>query len=290
MDGLSSEELDGKLREFLAEDLGPGGDVTTNATVPSNAIATAEIIAKSDCVVSGLPAARRVFELLDPRLSWQEKVPSGAKVRAGTTLAVLSGRARAILTAERVALNLLQRMCGIATTTRRYVEAVDGTGCRILDTRKTAPGLRAFDRAAVRDGGGKNHRFGLFDLVLVKDNHRAVAGGVAPALEAVRRTIPAGMPVEVEVETEDELLAAVAGGADRLLIDNQSPETVGRWAAIARRGHRRPAIEASGNMTLDRVREYAAAGADEISVGALTHSVTAADISLEIEVARNGIR
>lgn len=290
MDGLSSEELDGKLREFLAEDLGPGGDVTTNATVPSNAIATAEIIAKSDCVVSGLPAARRVFELLDPRLSWQEKVPSGAKVRAGTTLAVLSGRARAILTAERVALNLLQRMCGIATTTRRYVEAVDGTGCRILDTRKTAPGLRAFDRAAVRDGGGKNHRFGLFDLVLVKDNHRAVAGGVAPALEAVRRTAPAGMPVEVEVETEDELLAAVAGGADRLLIDNQSPETVGRWAAIARRGGRRPAIEASGNMTLDRVRQYAAAGADEISVGALTHSVTAADISLEIEVARNGIR
>jgi nicotinate-nucleotide pyrophosphorylase (carboxylating) len=290
MDGLSSEELDGKLREFLAEDLRPGGDVTTDAIVPFNAIATAEIVAKSDCVVSGLPAARRVFELLDPRLSWQEKVPSGAKVRAGTTLAVLSGRARAILTAERVALNLLQRMCGIATTTRRYVEAVDGTGCRILDTRKTAPGLRAFDRAAVRDGGGKNHRFGLFDLVLVKDNHRAVAGGVAPALEAVRRTAPAGMPVEVEVETEDELLAAVAGGADRLLIDNQSPETVGRWAAIARRGGRRPAIEASGNMTLDRVREYAAAGADEISVGALTHSVTAADISLEIEVARNGVR
>jgi nicotinate-nucleotide pyrophosphorylase (carboxylating) len=290
MDGLSSEELDGKLREFLAEDLGPGGDVTTDAIVPSHAIATAEIVAKSDCVVSGLPAARRVFELLDPRLSWQEKVPSGAKVRAGTTLAVLSGRARAILTAERVALNLLQRMCGIATTTRRYVEAVDGTGCRILDTRKTAPGLRAFDRAAVRDGGGKNHRFGLFDLVLVKDYHLAVAGGVAPALEAVRRTAPAGMLVEVEVETEEELLAAVAGGADRLLIDNQSPETVGRWAAIARRGGRRPAIEASGNMTLDRVREYAAAGADEISVGALTHSVTAADISLEIEVARNGIR
>ena len=287
MDGLSSEELDAKLREFLAEDLGPGGDVTTNAIVPSNAIATAEIVAKSDCVVSGLPAARRVFELLDPRLSWQEKVPSGAKVRAGATLAVLSGRARAILTAERVALNLLQRMCGIATTTRRYVEAVDGTGCRILDTRKTAPGLRAFDRAAVRDGGGKNHRFGLFDLVLVKDNHRAIAGGVAPALEAVRRAAPEGMPVEVEVETEEGLLAAVAGGADRLLIDNQSPETVGRWAAIARRGSRRPAIEASGNMTLERVREYAAAGADEISVGALTHSVTAADISLEIEVARN---
>ena len=286
MDGLSSEELDAKLRQFLAEDLGPGRDVTTDAIVPSDAVATAQIVAKSDCVVSGLPAARRVFELLDPRLSWQDKVPSGAKVRAGTTLAVLSGRARSILTAERVALNLLQRMCGIATTTRRYVEAVDGTGCRILDTRKTAPGLRAFDRAAVRDGGGKNHRFGLFDLVLVKDNHRAIAGGVAPALEAIRRAAPEGMPIEVEVETEEELRAAIAGGADRLLIDNQSPETVGRWAALARTGGRRPAIEASGNMTLDRVRDYAAAGADEISVGSLTHSVTAADISLEVEVAR----
>jgi len=138
----------------------------------------------------------------------------------------------------------------------------------------------------VRDGGGKNHRFGLFDLVLIKDNHRAVAGGVAPALEAVRRAAPEGMTVEVEVETEEDLRAAVAGGADRLLIDNQSPETVGRWAAIARRGSRPPAIEASGNMTLDRVREYAVAGANEISVGALTHSVTSADISLEVEMRR----
>ena len=290
MDGLSPEELDAQLREFLAEDLGSGGDVTTNAIVPSDTVVTAEIVTKSDCVVSGLPAARRVFELLDPRLSWQEKAPSGAKVRAGATLAVLSGRARAILTAERVALNLLQRMCGIATTTRRYVEAVDGTGCRILDTRKTAPGLRAFDRAAVRDGGGKNHRFGLFDLVLVKDNHRAIAGGVEPALAAIRRAAPKGMPVEVEVETEEDLRAAVAGGADRLLIDNQTPETVGRWAAIARTGSRRPAIEASGNMTLESVRDYAAAGADEISVGALTHSVTAADISLEVSIGETARR
>jgi nicotinate-nucleotide pyrophosphorylase (carboxylating) len=285
MNGLSPEDLDRRLREFLAEDMG-SGDVTTNSIVPPDAVATAEIVAKSECVVSGLPAARRVFELLDPRLSWQERARPGAKVAAGAMLATLSGKARAILTAERVALNLLQRMCGIATTTRRYVEAVEGTGCRILDTRKTAPGLRAFDRAAVRDGGGKNHRSGLFDLVLIKDNHRAVAGGVAQALEAVRRAAPEGMAVEVEVETEEELRAAVAGGADRLLIDNQSPETVGRWAAIARRCGRPPAIEASGNMTLARVREYAVAGADEISVGALTHSVTAADISLEIEMQR----
>lgn len=289
MDGLSPEDLDRRLREFLAEDVG-SGDVTTDAIVPPDAVAVAAVVAKSDCVVSGLPEARRVFELLDPRLSWQEKARPGAAVAAGSTLATLSGRARAILTAERVALNLLQRMCGIATTTRRYVEAVAGTGCRILDTRKTAPGLRDFDRTAVRDGGGVNHRFGLFDMVLVKDNHRVMAGGLEPALEAARRGAPRGTPVEVEVESEEDLRAAVAGGADRVLIDNQSPETVRRWAAIAREGERPPAIEASGNMTLARVREYALAGADEISVGALTHSVTAADISLEISLDRDGRR
>lgn len=289
MHGLSPEELDARLREFLAEDVG-SGDVTTNAIVPADAVASADIVAKSDCVVSGLPEARRVFELLDPGISWQERARPGTRVAAGATLATLSGKARSILTAERVALNLLQRMCGIATTTRRFVEAVEGTACRILDTRKTAPGLRAFDRAAVRDGGGVNHRFGLFDLVLVKDNHRAVAGGVGAALDAVRRAAPEGMPVEVEVETEADLRAAVTGGADRLLIDNQSASTVGRWAAIARESVRPPVIEASGNMTLDRVRDYAAAGADEVSVGALTHSVTAADISLEISLERDGRR
>lgn len=281
MDGLSADELDSKLREFLAEDVG-SGDVTTDAIVPAGEVTAAEIVAKSECVVSGLPVARRVFELLDPAVTWAERALPGEKVAAGATLATLSGKARAILTGERVALNLLQRMCGIATATRRYVEALEGTSCRILDTRKTPPGLRAFDRAAVRDGGGKNHRFGLFDLVLVKDNHRAIAGGVAPALEAVRRRAPEGIGIEVEVETEEELRAAVAGGADRVLIDNQTPATVGLWAAIARSANRPPAVEASGNMTLRRVREYAAAGADEISVGALTHSVTAADISLEI--------
>ena len=285
MDGLSPEDLDSRLREFLAEDVG-SGDVTTDAIVPPDAVAAAEIVAKSDCVVSGLPAARRVFELLDPEVSWEERATPGSEVAAGTTLATMSGKARAILTGERVALNLLQRMCGIATMTRRYVEAVEATGCRILDTRKTPPGLRAFDRAAVRDGGGKNHRFGLFDLVLVKDNHCAIAGGVAPALEAVRSAAPRGMAVEIEVETEEDLHAAIAGGADRILIDNQSAETVGRWAAVARKSDRPPKIEASGNMTLGRVRDYAVAGADEISVGALTHSVVAADISLEVDTSR----
>lgn len=282
MDGLSAAELDARLLEFLAEDVG-SGDVTTDTIVSADAVASAEIVAKSECVVSGLPVSRRVFELLDPTLSWEERTRPGSKVPPGTTLARLSGKARAILTAERVALNLLQRTCGIATATRRYVEAVAGTGCSILDTRKTAPGLRAFDRAAVRDGGGTNHRFGLFDRVLIKDNHRALAGGVTAALEAVRRAAPEEMTVEVEVESEEDLREAVAGGADVLLIDNQTPETVARWSRVARVGERATEIEASGSMNLENVREYALAGADSISIGRLTHSVEAADISLEIE-------
>lgn len=285
MEGLSREELDQRLLEFLAEDVG-SSDVTTDAIVPPDAVATAEIVAKSECVVSGLPVSRRVFELLDPDLSWEERTAAGSKVPPGTTLARLSGKARAILTAERVALNLLQRMCGIATATRSYVEAVAGTGCRILDTRKTPPGLRAFDRAAVRDGGGVNHRFGLFDQVLIKDNHRVLAGGVSAALETVRRYAPETMTVEVEVESEDDLRQAVAGGADIVLIDNQSPETVSRWSRIARTATPPPRIEASGKVDLGTVRDYALAGADSISIGRLTHSVEAADISLEIEVSR----
>jgi nicotinate-nucleotide pyrophosphorylase (carboxylating) len=285
MDGLSAAELDARLLEFLAEDVG-SGDVTTEAIVSAYAVASAEIVAKSECVVSGLPVSRRVFELLDPTLSWEERTRPGSKVPPGTTLARLSGKARAILTAERVALNLLQRTCGIATATRRCVEAVEGTGCSILDTRKTAPGLRAFDRAAVRDGGGTNHRFGLFDRVLIKDNHRALAGGVTAALEAVRRVAAGKMTVEVEVESEEDLREAVAGGADVVLIDNQTPETVSRWSRVARTGTRAPEIEASGRMELGTVREYALAGADSISVGRLTHSVEAADISLEIEIRR----
>jgi nicotinate-nucleotide pyrophosphorylase (carboxylating) len=243
-------------------------------------------VAKSECVVSGLPVARRVFEILDPDLSWEERTPAGSKVPPGAILARLSGKARAILTAERVALNLLQRMCGIATATRRYVDAVEGTRCRILDTRKTPPGLRPFDRTAVRDGGGANHRFGLFDQVLIKDNHRVLAGGVTAAIEAVRRYAPETMKVEVEVESEEDLREAVAGGADIVLIDNQTPDTVARWSSLARTVPNPPQIEASGNVDLGTVREYALAGADAISIGRLTHSVQAADISLEIEMRR----
>ena len=261
------------------------GDVTTDTTVSREARALGELVAKSACVVSGLPVARRVFELLDPELAWSSEILAGAPVQAGARLAQLSGRARAMLTAERVALNLLQRMCGIATATRHFVDAVAGTPCRILDTRKTAPGLRPFDRQAVSDGGGSNHRYDLSSMVLIKDNHRILAGGVAAAAAAARAGSPAGMPLEIEVETEEELRAAAAAGADWILIDNQTPETVRRWCAILRSQPRPPKIEASGGMTLGRVRAYAEAGADAVSIGALTHSVAAADISLELSPA-----
>ena len=288
MDGLSPAELDAKLREFLAEDVGPG-DVTTDSIVPRDAVAAAEIVAKSDCVVSGLAASRRLFELLDPGLTWEDRARPGSKVPAGTTLARLSGKARAILTGERVALNLLQRMCGIATATHLYVDAVAGTGCRILGTRKTAPGLRAFDRLAVHDGGAADHRFGLFDRILVKDNHRVIAGGVAAALEAVSRNARANVTVEVEVESEEDLREALRGGVRILLIDHQTAETVARWKAIVREAGASAEIEASGDMTLARVRDYASAGADSISVGRITHSVEAADISLEISSPAEGM-
>ncbi len=281
MEHLSGKELDDCLRRFLAEDIGRR-DVTTETTVPEGTRARGELVAKSECVVSGLPLARRVFELLDPKISWEEAVAAGAKVTASTTLARLSGRARAMLTAERVALNLLQRMCGIATATRRFADALAGTSCQVLDTRKTAPGLRAFDRQAVRDGGGTNHRYDLSEMVLIKDNHRRLAGGVARAIALARAGASPGLRIGTEVETEAELRQALEAGADWILIDNQAPETVSRWCAITRATPKPPFLEASGNMRLNTVRAYAEAGADAVSVGALTHSVRAADVSLEL--------
>lgn len=282
MDRLTGEPLDAKLREFLAEDVG-SGDVTSEWTVPAEARARGRFVARSACVVSGLAVARRTFELLDPGLRWEEEVRAGSCVPPEAVLARLSGRAPALLTAERVALNLLQRMCGIATATRAFAQAVGETDCRILDTRKTAPGLRAFDRMAVADGGGWNHRDGLFHMVLIKDNHRRLAGGIARAVDAARRKAPAAMKIEVEVESESDLREALEARAEMILIDNQTPETVERWCRIAAGAATPPFLEASGNMTLERVRAYALAGVDAVSVGALTHSVTAADIALELE-------
>jgi nicotinate-nucleotide pyrophosphorylase (carboxylating) len=282
MTPLSGERLDSKLRDLLAEDVG-SGDVTSLWTVPENARAKGRLVAKGGCVVSGLPIARRTFELLDPELRWTGELSAGTAASPGTPLARLSGKAQGLMTAERVALNLLQRMSGIATAARRFADALEGTSCRVLDTRKTAPGLRAFDRIAVADGGGWNHRDGLYDMVLIKDNHRRLSGSVAAAVAAARRHAPPGMKIEVEVESEEELREALEARVEMILIDNQPPETVARWVSIARQSAAPPFLEASGNMTLDRVRLYALAGADAVSVGSLTHSVTAADISLDLE-------
>jgi nicotinate-nucleotide pyrophosphorylase (carboxylating) len=282
VDASSQREIDEKLRELLAEDIGTG-DVTTESTVAAELQAQGALVTRSAAIVSGLPIAHRVFGLLDFSLAWHEEKSPGQVAFPGETLARLSGRAREILTAERVALNLLQRMCGIATATRRFVDAVTGTGCRILDTRKTAPGLRLFDRIAVRDGGGVNHRSGLFDAVLIKDNHLRLAGGIARAVEGARRLAPAGTRVQVEVENERQLREALATGVDAILIDNQTPQTVRLWCQIAREASRAPFVEASGGIQLENVRAYAEAGPDAVSIGALTHSVIAADIALDLE-------
>jgi nicotinate-nucleotide pyrophosphorylase (carboxylating) len=272
------------IEGFLAEDLGRG-DVTTAAIVPAGTRARGNLLARSATVVAGLEVARMVFLDLDPDLEWKEEFPEGGEAKPGQSLASLAGNARAVLSAERVALNILQRMCGIATATRACVRAVEGTGCRILDTRKTAPGLRLFDKRAVVAGGGTNHRFGLDDAILIKDNHLAIAGSVAAAVDRARRFAPAYMKIEVEVESERALLEALDAGADAILFDNRAQGELAALVAAAR--GRRPGVtlEASGGITLDNVRTYAGTGVDFVSVGALTHSVRAADISLELEIA-----
>jgi nicotinate-nucleotide pyrophosphorylase (carboxylating) len=268
---------------FLLEDIGRG-DATSRAVVPKGVRAKGFLLAKSELVASGLEIAGEVFGLADPGSSWTSLAVEGDLVAPGSRIAEVAGGARGVLAGERVALNLLQRMSGIATETRRYVEAVRGTAARILDTRKTAPGLRALDKQAVVAGGGTNHRFGLDDGILIKDNHIAIAGGVAAAVAAARLRAPFGLRIEVEVESEVQLREALESGADLLLLDNRTPAEASRLVEVARGLASRVRIEASGNVSLANVRAYADAGVDFISIGALTHSVRASDISLELEI------
>ena len=258
------------IADWLAEDVG-AGDATTDALVSEDATCTAQLLVKEPGVVSGLAAAESVFRELDPNLDF---VPTGASPPGA--VARLEGLTRAVLTGERTALNVLGRMSGIATLTRRYVDAVAGTGARILDTRKTTPGLRALEKEAVRAGGGTNHRFGLFDYVLIKDNHLLAAGSIA---EAVEKTGATGLPVEVECDTLEQVRAAVEAGADRILLDNLTVEQLREAVALVAGGAE---TEASGGVTLDTVRAIAETGVDFISVGALTHSARSLDVSLEV--------
>ena len=281
---LSSQARGEILRRFLAEDIGRG-DITSEATVPEDCRAEAEFEAKSPLVLAGMELALETLRLLDPRLTTHTALSDGQSVRSGEILVRISGNARALLAGERVALNLLQHLSGVATLTRRFVDAVAGTGVEILDTRKTTSGLRAFEKYAVTIGGGKNHRFALDDAILIKDNHMRIAGGVGAAIRAAMKARGNARWVEAEVTNLAELDEAIAERPNVILLDNFLPVDVREAVSRVRnnpRGHIR--LEASGGITLETVRIFAEAGVDWISVGALTHSAPASDISLEIRV------
>jgi nicotinate-nucleotide pyrophosphorylase (carboxylating) len=273
---VATDTLERIVHAALAEDIG-GGDVTTEATVPEDAIGTAELLVKEPGVVCGLRAAEVTFRALDPEIQFEAFTADGDVVDAATVVARVSGSERAILTGERVALNFLGRLSGIATLTRRYVQAIDGTGAAVLDTRKTTPGIRALEKYAVVSGGGRNHRFGLDDAVLVKDNHLRAAGSIAAAVELVRAATD--LPVEVECDTLDQVREALEAGVDAILFDNMSLVQLRQAVALA---GGRARLEASGGVSLDTIRPIAETGVDEISVGALTHSARALDVSLEL--------
>jgi nicotinate-nucleotide pyrophosphorylase (carboxylating) len=267
------------IRQALDEDLGQG-DLTSRAVVPEGSSAHGVVIAKDEGVLAGIDVAAATFAAVDGRLSVDVRAADGDSVGPGGELMTVRGDARAILAAERVALNLLGRLSGVATLTARYVAAIEGTGTRILDTRKTTPGLRALEKAAVVAGGGTSHRFGLYDAILVKENHATLAGGVAIAARLAVEAGRNGVPVEVECATLDDVAGALDAGVPRLLLDNMSPEEL-RTAVGLTAG--RAELEASGGITLDTVRAVAETGVDFISVGALTHSAPALDFSLLLD-------
>ncbi len=266
------------VADALAEDLGLVGDITTNATIPATAQARAVIAARKPGVVSGIDVAIAAFREVDERVRVDVRAGDATDVRVGDVIAEIAGPARALLTGERVALNFMGRMSGIATLTARYVAAVTGTRARIVDTRKTTPGLRAFEKYAVRCGGGSNHRIGLYDAVLIKDNHIVAAGGVANAIAAARVMAGHMVKIEVEVDTLEQLATVLDHRIDAVLLDNMTPDTL--RTAVAMIGGRAIA-EASGGVNLDTVRAIAEAGVDLISVGALTHSAPVLDLGLD---------
>jgi nicotinate-nucleotide pyrophosphorylase (carboxylating) len=252
------------------------------ATIGSDSECKAHVIAKSDIVVAGLPYFGRVFQFLDPRVELEELVSEGQQVNAGTSLVNLRGPTRSVLTGERVALNILQRLTGVATMTRRYAEALTGTNTRVVDTRKTTPGMRTMQKYAVRMGGGSNHRFGLDSGILIKDNHIAACGSLTLAVQRVREESPHVLRIEVETKTLEEVDEAIACKADVILLDNMSLELLKESVRRVQSAGKGILTEASGNVTLAKIRTLAETGVDFISVGALTHSVAAADLSLKV--------
>jgi nicotinate-nucleotide pyrophosphorylase (carboxylating) len=274
------QQLRSIVRRALDEDIGEG-DLTTASTVPRRAMLKGKFVAKASGIVAGLEVVRETFRMLDKQVEFHPKVKEGARISEGQLLAKIRGKGRALLGGERVALNFFQRMSGIATMTRAFVDAVQGASAVILDTRKTAPGIRMLDKWAVRCGGGQNHRFGLYDMVLIKDNHIAAAGGITQAVTQVWAAEKKSRFVEVEVKDLKELCEALSLKVDRILLDNMDIETM-RDAVRFTAG--RVPLEASGNVTLENIVDIAETGVDMISVGALTHSVRAFDISFLIEM------
>src|SRR5690606_37614786 len=283
MNWLENGEVLAAIGEFLAEDIGRG-DITTQSTVARETRGAGRFLAKEYLVICGLNVAEAVFLHLDPDIPEIETTfAEGDEVEEGTVFATLKGYADVLLTGERVALNLLQRMSGVATLTRQFVKAVEGTGAQIVDTRKTTPGLRMLEKYAVTIGGGKNHRMGLDDGVLIKDNHIAVAGGISEAVNGAKASVGHLHKIVVEITNWAQLREAINAGADIVMLDNQTPDEAANLVRMPRDLDPRVLIESSGGMDLDRVRAYAEAGVDLISVGRLTHSAKAVDISFKIQ-------
>lgn len=263
----------------LAEDVA-GGDITTDNLIPASSRRKAKMVAKADGVVAGLEIAEMVFRNFDPNLFWNVKVTDGDTVKKGDVIVEFEATYRALLTGERTALNFLQRLSGIATMSHRYAEAVKDFKTEILDTRKTLPGFRLLDKYAVKTGGSSNHRIGLYDMVMIKDNHIEVAGGITQAVTEIRKRIAPGIKIEVETTTLEQVQEAIETGVDMIMLDNMDNTTMKKAVEMIAG---RAKVEASGNMTLERLREVAATGVDYISIGALTHSVQALDISQRLE-------
>jgi nicotinate-nucleotide pyrophosphorylase (carboxylating) len=278
MDSKTLKSAEVLFELAYAEDIGDG-DITTNNLVPPDSNKTAVLVAKEEGVIAGLPVAEMVFKKFDPTIEWKELIPDGSKVKAGDVIAEFKGNYRALLTGERKALNFLQRLSGIATYANKCMQEVEGHKVEILDTRKTLPGYRHLDKYAVRMGGASNHRFGLYDMVMIKDNHIQVAGGIGKAVDAIRSKIPKSIKIEVETSNLEQVQEALDAEVDIIMLDNMSAKMMEEAVKLI---GKRAKIEASGNMTLKRIRKVAATGVNYISIGALTHSVKALDISQRI--------
>jgi nicotinate-nucleotide pyrophosphorylase (carboxylating) len=276
-----------QIRGWLAEDIG-SGDITTETTIPRDSRSKAVIHVKESGIIAGLPIAKLVFEVVDPSLTFLPNVQDGDSVNKGTVIATVEGSTHSLLIGERLALNLMQRLSGIATKTRAFVDALEGLPVRLVDTRKTTPGHRMLEKYAVRVGGGANHRFGLYDAVMIKDNHIKGSGGIRAAVEAARSKIPHTMKIEVETESLEQVGEALACGADIIMLDNMAPALMKDSVALIKATSPHVIVEASGGVSLETIKGIADCGVDVISVGGLTYSFHALDISLDLNAKKGG--